>query len=266
MTNAIEVEHRPGRGPAIVLVHGNSSSRAIWRPLMAHLADRELLAMDLRGHGASAWVRPPDYSTAGYADDIARAVERLAGRAFVLVGHSNGALSAAYYAAHLEPKPRALVYIDISPSVPKSQVSYFHQRAASVDRVWTSLEKLTTTMSAADPTVPTGAFAAYLSEFAEPVEGGIRQMLDPMTFGAWAPADVWEDLRSLAMPLHLVRGAISRVLTAEAADEMRARLPKARFHQIDGAGHFLMLAKPERLAAIIEESVPDIEAVGARED
>ena len=54
MTNAIEVEHRPGRGPAIVLVHGNSSSRAIWRPLMAHLADRELLAMELRGHGASA--------------------------------------------------------------------------------------------------------------------------------------------------------------------------------------------------------------------
>jgi pimeloyl-ACP methyl ester carboxylesterase len=40
----------------------------------------------------------------------------------------------------------------------------------------------------------------------------------------------------------------------------------ARFHQINGAGHFLMLAKPERLAAIIEEAILDIEAVGACED
>jgi 2-(acetamidomethylene)succinate hydrolase len=266
MTNGIEVEHRPGRGPAIVLVHGNSSSRAVWRPLMDHLGDREVLAMDLRGHGASAWVRPPDYSTAGYADDIARAVERLAGHGFVLVGHSNGALAAAYYAANLEPKPKALVYIDISPSVPESQVSYFRQRAANVDRVWTSLEKLTATMSAADPTVPTHAWLAYLSEFAEPVEGGMRQMLDPMTFGAWAPADVWQDLRSLAMPLYLVRGATSRVLSPEVADQMRARLPRARFYQIDGAGHFLMLAKPRHLAAVIEEVVLDVEAVGARDN
>lgn len=81
-----------------------------------------------------------------------------------------------------------------------------------------------------------------------------------------APADVWKDLRSLTMPLHLVRGATSRVLSPEAADEMRARLPKARFHQIDGAGHFLMLAKPERLAEVIEETVLDIKPVGTRED
>lgn len=209
---------------------------------------------------------PDDERNRSGASSRPRAVERLAGRAFVLVGHSNGALSAAYYAAHHQPKPKALVYIDISPSVPASQVSYFHQRAASVDRVWTSLEKLTTTMSATDPTVPTGAFATYLSEFAEPVEGGIRQMLDPMTFGAWAPADVREDLRSLAMPLHLVRGATSRVLSPDAADEMRARFPMARFHEIDGAGHFLMLAKPERLAAIIEEAILDIEPVAVRED
>ena len=264
MTNRIECDHRPGRGPAIVLVHGNSSSRAIWRPLMEHLGDREVLAMDLRGHGASAWVRPPDYSTAGYADDIARAVERLAGREFVLVGHSNGALASTYYAARFDPKPKAFIYIDVSPRIPEYQVSYFHERAASVDRVWRSLEKLTATMRAGDPSVPTEAFSTYLSEFAEPVEGGFRQMLDPMTFGAWEPADVWADLQSLAMPLHFVRGGTSDVLPPEVVNEMRARLTAARFHEIEGAGHFMMLAKPERLAAIIDEAVRDVEAIGAQ--
>ena len=263
MTNRIESDHRPGCGPAVVLVHGNSSSRAIWRPLIEHLGDREVLAIDLRGHGASAWVRPPDYSTAGYAADIAQAVEHLDGGEFVLVGHSNGALASAYYAARLGPKPKALIYIDVSPRIPDHQVNYFHQRAGSVDRVWRSLEKLTATMNAGDPTVPAEVFSTYLAAFAEPVDGGLRQMLDPMTFGAWAPADVWADLRSLAMSLHIVRGGASDVLSPDVFNEMRAQLPAARFHEIDGAGHFLMLAKPERLAAIIDEVVLEVEATGA---
>ena len=88
-------------------------------------------------------------------------------------------------------------------------------------------------------------------------------MLDPMTYGAWAPADVWTDLQSLPMPLHIVRGGTSRVLSQEVATEMRARLTAAQFHEINDAGHFLMLAKPERLAALIEKVVVDVSFLGA---
>ena len=118
-------------------------------------------------------------------------------------------------------------------------------------------------MRAGDTSVSVEVFSTYLSAFAEPVDGGLRQMLDPMTFGAWEPADVWADLRSLAMPLHIVRGGTSDVLSSDVVNEMRAQLPAARFHEVDGAGNFLMLAKPERLAAIIDEVVLEVEAIGA---
>ncbi|MGM4963061.1 alpha/beta fold hydrolase [Tardiphaga sp. 1201_B9_N1_1] len=248
--NTIASDHRSGSAPAIVFVHGNSSSRALWKPLMDQMGDHELLAIDLRGHGDSEWVRPPNYSTAGYAYDIAHAVQQLAARDFILVGHSNGALASAYFAARLEPKPKACVYIDIAPRVPEHQVAYFRERASSVDRVWTSLDKLTSAMSAADPSIPKEVLSAYLSAFSEPVEGGIRQKLDPMTYGAWEPEDVWNDLATLTMPLHIVRGGNSRVLSAEVASAMCSRIPTARYYEVEGAGHFMMLAKPESLETI----------------
>jgi pimeloyl-ACP methyl ester carboxylesterase len=114
-------------------------------------------------------------------------------------------------------------------------------------------------MSAADPSIPKDVLAKYLSEFSEPVEGGIRQMLDPMTYGAWEPEDVWSDLSTLSMPLHIVRGGTSRVLSAEAAEEMRSRLPTARYHEVEGAGHFMMLAKPECVETIIRDVISDLQ-------
>lgn len=45
---------RSGSGPPLVLLHGTNSSRAVWDPLLAALtASNDVVAIDLRGHGAS---------------------------------------------------------------------------------------------------------------------------------------------------------------------------------------------------------------------
>lgn len=124
-----------------------------------------------------------------------------------------------------------------------------------MNRVWTSLDKLTEAMSAADPSIPTDVLARYLSEFSETVEGGIRQKMDPMTYGAWEPEDVWDDLAKLTMPLHIIRGGSSRVLSADVAEEMKARLPTAQYHEIELAGHFMMRAMPDRVEAVIRKAI-----------
>jgi pimeloyl-ACP methyl ester carboxylesterase len=48
-----------GEGPPLVLVHGSGMSATTWAPLMAHLASRRLIALDLPGFGLSD---PFDYS------------------------------------------------------------------------------------------------------------------------------------------------------------------------------------------------------------
>jgi pimeloyl-ACP methyl ester carboxylesterase len=50
---------RAGIEPVLLCVHGNSSHRGLWGPLLDHFPDHAALRLDLRGHGQSEWARPP---------------------------------------------------------------------------------------------------------------------------------------------------------------------------------------------------------------
>lgn len=75
--------------PTVVLVHGITESRETWRPITEALArDHRVLAVDLRGHGASDHVVP--YDPAHYAADVAETIAAAGLSAPLLIGHSLG--------------------------------------------------------------------------------------------------------------------------------------------------------------------------------
>jgi pimeloyl-ACP methyl ester carboxylesterase len=90
-------DHRP----ALVLLHGMTFDRTIWRPIVAELERidprRRVLAIDLPGHGQS--LPQPSYELDDVPDQLNRAVQQAGLAAPVLVGHSAGALAATMYAA-----------------------------------------------------------------------------------------------------------------------------------------------------------------------
>ena len=74
---------------AVVLVHGITESRETWRPIIEALGGRHrVLAVDLRGHGASR--RQPPYDIATYGADVAETIAAVGLTAPLLVGHSLG--------------------------------------------------------------------------------------------------------------------------------------------------------------------------------
>jgi pimeloyl-ACP methyl ester carboxylesterase len=82
---------RRGAGPPLLLVHGLGSSHRAWRPVLAALeAVREVVAIDLPGHGASP-AKADSGSFAGLAGSLEAwlAAEGLAGAD--MAGHSMGA-------------------------------------------------------------------------------------------------------------------------------------------------------------------------------
>lgn len=90
---AIAVHQSAGRGPAVVLVHGNSSSsRAFGRQLDGPLGARfRLIAIDLPGHGASDDAKDGSlYSLRGHAAAIRAAVDALGVADAHFVGWSLG--------------------------------------------------------------------------------------------------------------------------------------------------------------------------------
>src|SRR5690606_22194806 len=111
------LEYGDGRAdnarPVLLCVHGGAA-HARWFDFIAgdFLSDHRVLALDLRGHGESAWADPPDYSYERYAADLAEVVERLALREFTLVGHSMGGTVSLVYAARYPGRVKRLVVVD----------------------------------------------------------------------------------------------------------------------------------------------------------
>ena len=76
----VAVHESPGRGPAAVFIHGNSSSsRAFSRQLEGPLGERlSLVAIDLPGHGASDDAKDSRaYSVPGHARAVRAVVAAL---------------------------------------------------------------------------------------------------------------------------------------------------------------------------------------------
>ncbi len=88
-----------GEGRPLALVHGITESRRTWDPLLAPLiaAGYRVVAVDLRGHGASSKVAPYDLATMA-ADLGAVLAEEQIDDALV-IGHSLGGAVPSAYAA-----------------------------------------------------------------------------------------------------------------------------------------------------------------------
>ncbi|MFB6720991.1 alpha/beta fold hydrolase [Kribbella sp. NPDC056345] len=105
--------YRTDEAPAeIAFLHGFSDSAQCWEPLLGALPGIRALAIDARGHGESGL--PEEAISYDALRDDAAAVLSSQPRngGMVVVGHSMGAMSAAYLAAARPDLVRALVLED----------------------------------------------------------------------------------------------------------------------------------------------------------
>jgi pimeloyl-ACP methyl ester carboxylesterase len=104
--------HRVGEGPAVVLIHGITSSSRTWRAVMPALAERyTVIAPDLLGHGRSAKPRG-DYSLGAYASGIRDLLVALEIPRATIVGHSLGGGVAMQFAYQFPDRIERLVLVD----------------------------------------------------------------------------------------------------------------------------------------------------------
>jgi pimeloyl-ACP methyl ester carboxylesterase len=83
---------RAGEGPPLLLLHGTTSSRRIWAPLISELAaEATVIAVDLPGHGESPATSftPPEW-----ARELAAHLDREGIEKAAVVGHSCGGWTA----------------------------------------------------------------------------------------------------------------------------------------------------------------------------
>lgn len=239
----------PDHQPA-VLLHGGGQTRHAWKRTAAVLASHGYyaIAADLRGHGDSGWSPDGKYAIDKFAADV-RTLAASLPRKPILIGASLGGIASLIAAGEASsPIAIALVLVDITPRVDAVGVGRIRGfMAAHIDDGFATLE------DAAD------AIAAYLPHRPRPKNlNGLRKNLRLGADGRYRwhydPAFVRDDTRrgdanretrltaaaqNLTVPVLLVRGGLSELVSEEIAREFVSRVPNARYVDVQGAAHMV---------------------------
>jgi pimeloyl-ACP methyl ester carboxylesterase len=101
-----------GNKPPMVMAHGSSDDGRCWTNFAKELADRyDIIMFDARGHGLSDPPSPSDPPDA-QAEDLAGLILELKLVKPIVMGHSMGSASAAWFSAKYPDVPRAVVLED----------------------------------------------------------------------------------------------------------------------------------------------------------
>jgi pimeloyl-ACP methyl ester carboxylesterase len=103
----------------VLAVHGITANSHAWLAVARALgSDAQLLAVDLRGRGASSAL-PPPYGMGAYTSDMLAVLDACGLERAVLVGHSLGAYAVARFAADHPERVRAAVLVDGGLTLPE---------------------------------------------------------------------------------------------------------------------------------------------------
>lgn len=254
-----------GEGPALLLMHGLTRNSADFEPLAAHLADRyRLVVPDQRGRGLSAYDPDPDnYRPDVYAADMFALLDDLGIGHAGLIGTSMGGLMAMIMAATQPARVPAMVLNDVGPRIETAGLAriqgYVGPSGDAAD--WAeAAARCAAINAAAFPDFAEADWLAFARRTCEPTpDGKLRLAYDPAIAAsvkgaspATVPPDLWPLWDMLtALPVLVIRGTLSDLLSSETVAEMGARHSGA-FAEVAvlGRGHAPMLDEPAALAAI----------------
>lgn len=251
----------------IVFVHGLMAFAANWRKIASRLEDDfQCLIYDQRGHGRS--FKPEHgYSPEIFAEDLNIITNELGWNSFHLVGHSMGGRNAIVFTNKYAHKVRTLTIEDMGPDADAKAVNYYQDMLEFVPAPFNSKDEmrnffendfiknfkskepiniLTTFLQANIEEKPNGKFDWKFSKNAvyEIVEEGHRR-------------DRWFEVSNFKMPVLVVRGEHSHVLSKETFEKMQAVNPVIKGIEVPAAGHWVHYEKHNEFVQILRDFFSD---------
>jgi pimeloyl-ACP methyl ester carboxylesterase len=237
--------------PPLVLLHGLTFDRSLWRPSLIELQrvdpGRRVLTLDLPGHGASQ--RWPSYDTESVASGVHRAVEEARLRSPVVVGHSIGGVIATAYAARYPT--RGVINVDqslqVAPFAALVRSLADKLRGPAFPAVWQMF-----------------AASMHIERLPEAGQELVRSSSQPrqdLVLGYWhevldRPARELADMVEATLAAVRASGVPYLVVTGDDLEPgywswLTEMLPHATVTVLPGSGHFPHIAHPGRFAACL---------------
>jgi acyl transferase domain-containing protein/acyl-CoA synthetase (AMP-forming)/AMP-acid ligase II/pimeloyl-ACP methyl ester carboxylesterase len=262
----------PEEGPLVLCLHGILEQGAAWSEVAIRLAQKgyRVIAPDLRGHGRSDRVgKGGSYNLIDFLGDIDAIVEFLAGKAFILVGHSLGSVLGAIFATIRPQAIKNIVLVEtILPTVSEEEdpttalTNQLNNMAAPPEHpVFPDIKTAAERLRKATPAISLSLAMLLAERITEPCEGGVRWRWEPLlrtragiSLNGIGRSRYLKLLKKITVPITLVYGDKSNFNRIEDLNTQQEAMPNAIKVVISG-GHNLPLEAPSALAKIISGAV-----------
>lgn len=252
------LRRRRGDGEPVLLVHGNPTHSADWLPFLEQI-EGPAIALDLPGFGRSE--RPPtdrlEPSMHGYAAFLERALEELGIGDYGLAVHDWGAVALLTAQRHPE-RLRRLVVIDAVPLLPGYRWHWIARiwRRRIAGELFIRLNSKAGTALLLRQARP--GRRPMPREFVEMVWEGWDAGMSRAVLGLYRSADP-EALEAAGARLHLLEcpalvvwGSEDPYLGPEWGRRYAERLPRAELLELERAGHWPWIDRPELVDRVVE--------------
>jgi pimeloyl-ACP methyl ester carboxylesterase len=263
MEVSAQTSYRSGSGEPLVLIHGFSCTRLVWRPVLAPLErDHEVLALNLAGHVGGPQLEP---ATEPSLSALTAAVERDMDAAGFQTAHLVGNSLGGWIALELARRGRARSVVALSPAGGWEAGSRDERR---LRRLFTRSHRfLRALMPRIDPLMRRPRLRRALLwqavAFGERVPPAVAAQLSRDSLGCAiyfplldailreGPPQTFD---GISCPVLLAWGTRDRILPAPRySGRLRAMLPAARWLELEGLGHIPTFDDPELVATTIRE-------------
>ena len=251
-----------GTGLPVLCLAGLTRNSTDFDYVAPHLSGVRMIRMDYRGRGQSGWADDPmTYSIPVEARDALELLDHLGLENAAILGTSRGGLIAMLLAATARERLIGVCLNDIGPDIKTDGLEVIMNYVGRNPRFKTLAE-----MAAAMPGAMVGFANVSMKRWTEEVrhhtieiKDGLTINYDPclrdaiMGMGHQPAPDLWPMFDALkGLPVALIRGANSDLLTRRTAAKMQAHHPEMIFAEVPDRAHIPFLDETESIVAVTE--------------
>ncbi len=245
-----------GSGLPVLALAGLTRNGADFNHVAPHLDGIRLIRPDYRGRGRSDWADPATYTIPHEARDVLALMDHLGLEQAAILGTSRGGLIAMLLAVTAYDRLTGVALNDIGPVIdPKGlEVIKGYIGRNPAQKSYDAAAQARATLWTQFSDVPLSRWRAEVEQHYRETPDGLVIRYDPklrdavLATGAQPAPDLWPLFDALAgLPLALIRGANSDLMTREPADELARRRPDMIRADVPGRGHVPFLDEPQAL-------------------
>ena len=240
--------------PPMILLHGIARHAHTFDHVAPHYArDHRVLAIDMRGHGDSAWDPAGAYLVEDHVRDLDALVRQLNLRRLTLLGNSTGGRVVQVYAGMHPERVDRLIVEDVGPERPAEIASGFARRVEQESNGWASEDELVAQLVSASGRTAEGLLRTY-AHFGTKrrADGRLVWKRDPNLVKGFVPTELWSHVQRIKAPVIYILGGASTIVPAATQALLKRRLPDCEIVTMPGLGHYPDQEDPSGFLAIAD--------------